>query len=170
MNPDLPILFPRQTMPHIITTALLDEVSQEAAASVRRRKNRNFHLGVDASCHRLLNAIEQDSYIPPHRHQDAAKDESIIVLRGRLGIVFFDERGQVSQTALLEPGGAALGVDIPHGCYHSVLCLAPGSVFFEAKAGPYAPLLPEEEAPWAPGEGEPMVPEYLASLRKLFEP
>lgn len=152
----------------IIDTALLDEVSGEAAASTRRRKNRNFHAGNEAPCHRLLNAIEPDSYIPPHRHQDPAKDESIIILRGTLGIVFFDERGQVTQTALLEPGGPAVGVDIPHGCYHSVLCLTPGTVFFEAKAGPYAQLQPEEQASWAPGEGKPGVPEYMESLRKLF--
>jgi cupin fold WbuC family metalloprotein len=154
----------------IIDQKLFDEVSAEAVAGARRRKNRNFHEGDDAPCHRLLNAIEADSYIPPHRHQDPAKDESIIVLRGRIGIVFFDERGQVSQTALLEPGGTAVGVDIPHGCYHSVLCLTSGSVFFEAKAGPYAPLLPEEQAPWAPGEGEAAAPAYLESLRRLFEP
>jgi cupin fold WbuC family metalloprotein len=154
----------------IIDQKLLDEVSAEAVGSARRRKNRNFHVNNEAPCHRLLNAIEPDSYIPPHRHQDPAKDESIIVLRGRLGIVFFDERGQVSQTASLETGGSAVGVDIPHGCYHSVLCLTPGSVFFEAKAGPYAPLLPEEQAPWAPGEGNAGAPEYLASLRKLFGP
>jgi len=152
----------------IITTALLDEVSAEAAASARRRKNRNFHEGNDASCHRLLNGMEPDSYIPPHRHQDSAKDESIIVLRGRLGMVFFDDHGQVTQTALLEPGGAAVGVDIPYGCYHSVLGLAPGTVFFEAKAGPYAPLLPQEQAPWAPREGEAAAPEYLETLRRLF--
>ncbi|MDD5295368.1 MAG: WbuC family cupin fold metalloprotein [Rhodocyclaceae bacterium] len=152
----------------IITTALLDEVSAEAAASARRRKNRNFHPADEASCHRLLNAIEPGSYVQPHRHLDPAKDECMIVVRGRLGIVFFDDQGQVTETALLEPGGAAVGVDIPHGRYHSVLSLAPGSVFLEAKAGPYAPLLPEEKSAWAPEEGAAGAPEYLGKLSALF--
>ncbi len=152
----------------LITTALLDQVSTEAAASPRRRKNRNFHTDNDASCHRLLNAMEPDSYIPPHRHQSPTKDESIIVLRGRLGLVCFDERGQVTNARLLEPGGSTVGVDIPHGQYHSLVSLIAGTVFFEAKAGPYAPLLPEEIVSWAPGEGEAGAAPYLETLRRLF--
>jgi len=152
----------------LITTALLDEVATEAVAAPRRRKNRNFHADNDAPCHRLLNAIEPDSYIPPHRHQSLTKDESIIVLRGRLGLVYFDEYGQVTDTHLMAPGGAAMGVDIPHGQYHSFVALDAGTVFYEAKAGPYAPLLPEQKAPWAPGEGEPGAASYLETLRHLF--
>lgn len=152
----------------LITAALLNEVSMEAAANPRRRKNRNFHSENDASCHRLLNAMEPDSYIPPHRHQCPTKDESIIVLRGRLGLVYFDEHGRVAGASLLAPDSAAMGVDIAHGQYHSLVALVPGTVFFEAKAGPYAPLLPEEKAPWAPGEGEPGAAPYLETLRHLF--
>lgn len=154
--------------PQFIDRALLDEVSREAAASARRRRNRNFH-GSDADvAHRLLNAIEPDSYIMPHRHLDPAKDETMIVLRGRLGVVFFDTAGRVTQTAVLAPEDHACGVDIPHGVYHTVLACQPGTVFFEAKAGPYVPLGDDERAPWAPGEGEPATAAYAQSLRELF--
>lgn len=50
-------------------------------------------------------------------------------------------------------GGPVLGIDIPHGTWHTLVALAAGSVFFEAKAGPYMPLAAAERAAWAPAEG-----------------
>ena len=46
--------------------------------------------------------------------------------------------------------------------------LAPGSMIFEAKAGPYAALQPHEKGAWAPAEGTPEAIAYLAQLKKLF--
>lgn len=152
----------------IIDSALLDQVSAEAAASPRRRKNRNFHGSDEAPCHRLLNAIEPGSYVAPHRHAAADKDETILAVRGKLGMVFFAEDGKVTETALIEPGGTAVAADIPHGTFHTVVALAAGSVFFEAKAGPYRPLMEEEKAPWAPPEDAPEAAAYLENLKKLF--
>ncbi|MBS4098447.1 MAG: WbuC family cupin fold metalloprotein [Sulfuricella sp.] len=153
----------------IIDTALLDSVTAQAEASPRRRKNHNFHPVNEFPCHRLLNAIEPDSYVPPHCHAAAAKDETILALRGRMGLVFFDAAGTVTAKALIEPGGAAVAVDIPHGLFHTIVALQPGCVFFEAKAGPYEALTPAERAPWAPGEGEAGAMEYLEGLQRLFQ-
>ncbi|WP_298272920.1 WbuC family cupin fold metalloprotein [Geobacter sp.] len=152
----------------IITSALLDEVSAQAAATPRRRKNHNLHPSDDFCCHRLLNAIEPGSYIQPHRHLDPLKDESMVILRGLLGVVSFDGEGNVTATRVLRPGGEAVAVDIPHGEFHTVLGLAAGTVFFEAKAGPYLPLTAAEKAPWAPAEGDGAAPAYLESLAGLF--
>ena len=154
--------------PQIINRELFDCVSSEAQAAPRRRKNFNFHAAEADASHRLLNAMEPDSYIPPHCHLDASKDESIIALSGRFGVVFFDHEGNVTGTASLAPGGDAVGVNIPHGVFHSVVALEPGSIFFEAKAGPYKALEPAEKAPWAPAEGEPDATAYLNFLRAMF--
>ena len=153
----------------VIDQALLTVVSAEAKQAPRRRKNRNFHPADDYPGHRLLNAIEPDSYVTPHRHLDPAKDESIVCLRGRLGIVVFAPSGQVDRNILLAPGGDNVGVDIPHGVYHTVLALESGTVFFEAKAGPYVPLAGDEKASWAPVEGDAGVADCLAQLRRLFD-
>jgi len=152
----------------LIDQDLLDQVSDQAKASPRLRKNYNFHVSETDSCHRLLNAIEPDSYIQPHCHRDAAKDESLVIVRGRIGVVFFDAQGAVTSKVTLAPAGDSAGVNIPHGVYHTLLALAPGSVFFEAKGGPYAPLSPEEKASWAPAEGDPQAASCLAQWRKLF--
>jgi cupin fold WbuC family metalloprotein len=151
--------------PLVIDQALLDSVSGEARSSARQRKNRNFHSSDTDAAHRLLNAIEPGSYIMPHRHLDPSKDETMIVLRGQLGVVFFDADGAVTQSAVLAPD-AACGVNIPHGVYHTVFACVPGTVFFEAKAGPYVPLGDAERAPWAPGEGDPAAAAYARALRE----
>ena len=152
----------------IIDRDFLEQISSQAKASPRRRRNHNFHASESDTCNRLLNAIEPDSYIQPHCHHDASKDETLIVVRGRLGVIFFDERGAVTATAVLAPAGESVGVNIPHGMYHTLVALDPGSVFFEAKSGPYAPLTPREKAPWSPVEGEPHALTYLADLKRLF--
>lgn len=154
--------------PTVIDRALLDRVSEEARRSPRRRKNHNFHPTEAHASSRLLNAIEPDSYIRPHRHLEPTKDETLIAVRGRLGVVFFDEAGNVTGHAVISPEGEAIGANIPDSVYHTVLALEPGSIFFEAKAGPYRPIIEEEKAPWAPAEGDPLVSAYLAGLARLF--
>jgi len=149
----------------LIDKALLDQVCAEAAASPRRRKNRNFHPTDDHPAHRLLNAMQPDSYIPPHRHLDPNKDETFVVLRGLLGLIVFDDAGGVVQAAKVGAGGTAIGVDIPHGSWHTAVALEPDTVFLEAKAGPYLPFIATEKAPWAPPENSVEVATYLAMLK-----
>lgn len=155
-------------MIRLIDQALLDEVSAEAKVSPRLRKNRNFHATNEHPGHRLLNAVEPGSYVAPHRHLAADKDETMVVVRGRLGFVMFDDGGAVVRAVLLGQQGEALGVDVPAGTWHSVLALDPGTVFFEGKAGPYLPLAAEEKAPWAPAEGDAGAAAYYQRLRGLF--
>lgn len=152
----------------IIDRALLARVAEAGAAAPRRRRNYNFHGDNGDACHRLLNAMEPDSYIPPHCHAAPAKDETILVLKGKFGLILFTPDGELIGTTLLQAGGEALGVNIPHGQFHSLVALEPGSVFFESKAGPYQPLTAEEKAAWAPVEGEAGAASYLEKLKELF--
>jgi len=149
----------------LIDKALLDALCAEAAASPRRRMNRNFHPSDDHPGHRLLNALQADTYIPPHRHLDPHKDETYVVLRGLLGLAIFDDAGNVVQAARVGAGGAAIGVDIPHGTWHTAVALEADTVFLEAKAGPYLPLTEAERAPWAPAENSAAAAAYLANLK-----
>lgn len=152
----------------IITRELLGQVSEAARTSARLRMNHNIHPGNESRCHRLLNAIEPASYIRPHRHLDPEKDEAFILMNGRLGIIEFTPEGVVEQAVVLSRAGGILAVDIPHGVFHCAVSLEPGTVFYEAKAGPYLPLSENETAPWAPVEGDPAATAYLESLRRLF--
>ncbi|MDP2133049.1 MAG: WbuC family cupin fold metalloprotein [Sulfuritalea sp.] len=149
----------------LIDNALLDQVCAAAAASPRRRKNRNLHPADDHPAHRLLNAMQPDSYIPPHRHLDPDKDETFVVLRGLLGLVLFNDAGGIVRCVKVGAGGAALGVDIPHGTWHTAVALEPDTVFLEAKAGPYLPLTAAEKAAWAPVENTQEAANYLTTLQ-----
>jgi len=147
----------------------LDELSLQAKNSPRMRKNYNFHHSDEEICHRLLNAMEPGSYIRPHRHLDTNKDETLVVIRGKMGLIIFDLDGKIKDQSIFEPAGDRMMVNIPHGIFHTWISLEEGSVFFEAKAGPFRVLTEEEKAPWAPGEGEEGVDRYLASLKGLLE-
>lgn len=147
-----------------IDDTLLDAVSAEAKATPRLRKNYNFHTNSTQPSHRMLNAIEPGSYVMPHRHLDPDKSETMVVLRGVLGLVTFNDAGAVLEAVKVSAGGTPLGMDIPFGTWHSVFALVPGTIFYEARGGPYLPLTAEEKAPWAPAEGDPAAAAYLAQL------
>lgn len=152
----------------IIDRKLLDEITAEAGASPRLRKNRNLHPSDEFPCHRLFNAMEPGSYIRPHRHLDPAKDETMVMVRGRMGVLSFDETGAVVSARIIGADDDSFAVDIPHGEFHTVVSLEPGTVFLEAKAGPYLPLTDAEKAPWAPEENSPEASGYLSALMERF--
>jgi cupin fold WbuC family metalloprotein len=152
----------------IVDSELLDAVSAAARTAPRLRKNHNLHQSDASACHRLLNGIEPGSYIRPHRHLDPEKDESFVLLRGSLGVLTFDTDGRVTASVLLRAGGDNVAADIRHGVYHTALALESGTIFFEAKAGPYLPLSDEEKAGFAPEEDSPEAALYLERLTALF--
>ena len=77
-----------------IQSDLLDQVVKEARASERRRMNFNFHQLEDPA-NRMLNAIEPESYIRPHRHLEPPRDEAFFVMRGKGVVVLFNDDGSV---------------------------------------------------------------------------
>lgn len=148
--------------------SLLDQLSRAARANPRLRQNHNLHTSPDDPVQRFFNAIEPGSYVIPHRHLAADKAETLLMLRGRIGLILFDEQGQITATHVLAPTSACSGFHLQPGCWHSVIALESGSVFFETKAGPYLPLTAAEHAPWAPAEGMAEAATYEAGLRELF--
>jgi cupin fold WbuC family metalloprotein len=154
------------------STDYFDNLTQQAAASSRRRQHRNIHTDFADPCQRLFNAIEPDSYLPPHRHGAGQGNELMIAIRGLMVLVIFDEAGGIEQTLRL---GAvshqsslplAVGADIPPGKWHMVLSLEPGAILLEVKAGPYDPRVPKLIAAWAPDEGSPEAASYLNAIRQ----
>ena len=139
-------------MMKLITEELLDSVTSQAKENPRLRMNYNFHATMDAPIHRLLNALEPGTYLPPHRHTD--KIESYVVLRGSLLAFFYDEAGNVTEKVKLCPAEGKFGLEIPAGTWHSVIPLESGTVIYEVKNGPYAPLSPEDVASWAPASSD----------------
>ena len=88
----------------------------------------------------MLNAIEPGTVMPIHRH--LASSETVICLRGHFEEYFYDENGVLTETIDMRPGGVV--VNVPVGQWHSLKSLESGTVLFEAKDGPYAPLGEDE--------------------------
>lgn len=121
----------------IIDKELLDQVSAKAKKSPRLRMNYNFHQSLDEKCHRFLNAVEPGTVVEIHRHP--AKDETFVLLRGRVVVKTYNDDGSVIESIELCPEDGKFGVNIPKGVWHNLEAIEPNSVFFECKEGPYAP-------------------------------
>ena len=154
--------------PSFLDQALFAQLAEKAAASPRGRQHHNFHQ-MEEPCHRMAAGLQPSTYIPPHRHLSDDKAETLLVLKGRLGVLIFDEAGQVVAKRVLETGADTLGVDLPARVYHGLVVLEADSVMFECKSGPYRPVGEGEHAHWAPREGEPGVAEYHAWMRAQFD-
>ncbi|MDD2161749.1 WbuC family cupin fold metalloprotein [Pseudomonas sp. MIL19] len=153
--------------PRFLDQTLFGDLAEQAAASPRQRQHHNFHQ-MEEPCHRMAVGLQPDTYIPPHRHLSADKAEALLVLKGRLGVLIFNDSGEVLDKRVLEACGECVGVDLPPGVFHALVVLEADSILFECKAGPYKPVDEGEQASWAPREGEPGVAAYQAWMRAQF--
>ena len=121
-------------------------LSEKAKKSQRKRVVHELHASHQSPCQRILNAIEPESYIRPHRHVD--RDEYFTCLSGCLICIFFTEDGQIEDVVDIsvhsDVASIIVGVEIAR--WHTVLSLKSGSVLFETKDGPFIPALSKEFA------------------------
>ena len=121
----------------VINENLLNKVSEQAKESPRLRMNYNFHQSLEDKCHRMLNAVEPGTEVPIHRHP--TKDESFVVLRGKVKVSTYNDDGSVKESVILSLEDGRYGVDIPKNVGHNLESLESGSVIFECKEGPFVP-------------------------------
>jgi len=147
-----------------IDPELVARVSEEARNSARLRKNYNFHSDYADPVNRMLNAFEPGTYVRPHKHENPDKCEVFLILTGKALALRFDDAGNVLEHVVLARDGGAYGVEFAPREWHAILSLESGTVLYEVKPGPYAPMGDKNFAPWAPPEGSPEAPAYLNSL------
>ena len=95
----------------VIDKKILDGLTASAKVSPRLRMNFIFHQSLEDKCHRMLNAVEPGSDILIHRHPD--KDESFVVLRGKVRSATYNDDGSVIESVVLSQEDGLYGVDIP---------------------------------------------------------
>lgn len=118
----------------IIDDNLVDALAQQAKQSPRLRMNHNFHQSLEDKCHRFLNALEPGTQIPVHHHP--TKDETFVILKGKVRVTTYDDQGEVLETCILCHEDGVYGADIPKNVWHGIECLEP-SVLLECKEGPF---------------------------------
>lgn len=126
--------------------------------------NLNIHDSLTDPVNRLLNAVEPDSYVRPHRHPD--KSETLLAVAGAFDLLLFDETGALRERRQLGGASGALVLEYTAGTWHSLVAREPGSVFFEVKTGPYAPLDAADFLAGWPTEHSEGVPAALDWLRR----
>jgi cupin fold WbuC family metalloprotein len=121
----------------LINNELLEKIEREAKLSSRKRMNYNLHEHLDAKAQRLLNAMEPETVLPVHRHQDTA--ETYLLLKGKLNVVFYNEDKTIKDKCLLSILEGNYGIHIPANTWHTIEVIE-SSVIMEIKDGPYIPL------------------------------
>jgi cupin fold WbuC family metalloprotein len=148
-----------------INAALLDSLATKAKESPRKRAHFNLHPELNDPVQRLCIAMEPDTYVRPHRHSDPESWEILMILRGSLALLIFDDQGKVQERTVLTAGGQVTAVEFPRNTWHSPVSLEPGTIVFELKQGPYKPIPETHLAAWAPAEGNAASETFLAWYR-----
>ena len=120
----------------IITNEILDELTAKAKENPRLRCNLDMRNSADDQSQRMLNALEPGSVMPIHRHKTTS--ETCVCVRGHFEEYFYDDKGNLTDTIDMVPGGTVLNIE--KGQWHSLKCLESGTILLEAKDGPYEPL------------------------------
>ncbi|MBU1863381.1 MAG: WbuC family cupin fold metalloprotein [Candidatus Omnitrophica bacterium] len=135
-----------------ITDTQLNNLSDQAQASPRRRMNLNFHSSGNEPINRLMNAFEPGTYVRPHKHESPDKIEVFILLRGRALVVEFNNEGTITEYTVLDNTKGIHGVEIPPRVWHTLISLQTGTVLYEIKQGPYVKASDKDFASWSPRE------------------
>ena len=130
-----------------VTRTKLAELQREAAENPRRRTNFNLHEQLEDPIQRLCITGEPDTVFPPHRH--LGKRELVTLLTGSATLYLYDDSGAVTAQYELSPDGELLVLELPADTWHNYIFHESGTTFLEVKRGPYAPLTPEEKAPFS---------------------
>lgn len=126
----------------IIDLPLLDSLTSRAKTSPRRRMNYDLRNSALDGSQRMLNALEPGTVMPIHRHH--ASSETVVILRGRIRWIFYDENGVETERVTLDASGEPRMLNVEKDRWHSLECLESGSVLFECKNGAYHPLEEDE--------------------------
>lgn len=125
-----------------IDKGILDDLTAKAKACERLRMNFDLRTSSNDTSQRMLNALEPGTIVPIHRHCTTA--ETVIIVRGKVKEILFDECGNVTEEIFMEVGGDCPVLQIPAGQWHTIEALETGTVIFEAKDGAFAPLKEED--------------------------
>lgn len=126
----------------IIDTNLLDALTAQAKASPRLRMNLDLRNTPADQSQRMLNALEPGTVMPIHRHRHTS--ETVVMLRGKVKWFYYNDKGELTDTILVEAGGNICGLNVPMGQWHSLECLESGSVILECKDGVWEALVEED--------------------------
>ena len=148
-----------------ITRFDMDDLLREAKKAERKRATLRLHQQGEM-LQRVITAMIPGTYIAPHKHED--KVALFSILRGRIALLQFDERGKVEAIIKLDAQGDTRIVDIAPRVYYSLIPLEP-SVILEVVEGQAVAEDQKQLASWSPQEGNAKVGDFLMYLTSIVE-
>ena len=128
----------------VVDKKILDELTTNAKENPRLRQSMDLRNSSEDLSQRMLNALEPGTIMPIHRHHGSS--ETVVILRGRIRWIFYDDNGKETERVTLDANGEPRMLNVEKDRWHSLECLTSGAVLFETKDGPYHPL--EEDEIW----------------------
>ena len=126
----------------VVDKKTLDNLSEQAKANPRLRQAMDLRNSPEDLSQRMLNALEPGTIMPIHRHH--ASSETVVILRGRIRWIFYDENGNETERVVLDAEDNLRMLNVEKDRWHSLECLESDSVLYESKDGPYHPLEEDE--------------------------
>ena len=121
---------------HILTT-----LEAEAQSTPRLRANRLLHASPNDKVQKMVDVLLPGTEMPIHRHLNTA--ETLIILKGEIDIVYYDDKGNETDSVKLSSQCGNYVIDIPIGQWHTVQ-VTMAVALMEIKEGPYRPLQENE--------------------------
>lgn len=148
---------------------IIDKGIASSRKSRRKRILLPLHRSQDDRVQRLINFLQPGTYIRPHKHPGKHNVESIIVMRGAIQFIIFDDVGFIENHFTLRGCTDQSLLDIESGVWHSFIVLEKDTVIFEVKKGPYNSQTDKEFALWSPDEYTDEASKWVESMEKLDE-
>ena len=126
----------------VITEEILNELSAKAKENPRLRQSMDLRNSPEEFSQRMLNALEPGTVMTIHRHH--ASSETVVIIRGKIQWIFYDENGKETERVTLDANGEPRMLNVERDRWHSLVCLESGSVLYESKDGAYHPLEEDE--------------------------
>ena len=120
----------------LISNQTLDVLLEKAKLNPRLRVNLDLRDSNTDTSQRMLNALWPGTRMRIHKHTNTS--ETVIILRGIVNEIFYNEDGRETHRFLLDSVKGRYGIQIPQNQWHNIEPVIP-SVVITMKDGRYFP-------------------------------
>lgn len=152
-----------------LQATFIDSLKKGALGNIRKRIRLCTHPNIDDPIHEMFIVHTRGVFIRPHKHLN--KIESLHVIEGLADVVFFDEKGQITDVINIGdyPSGLEFYFRIQIPVYHTLLVKSKYLIFHEVTKGPFSNS-DTVFAPWSPNEKDSLgVKIFLKALSQKIK-
>lgn len=144
----------------------IEEGVLASRTSDRKRMILPIHRTQDAIVQRIVNFMQPETYIRPHKHPREFASETVALVKGGMIVIHFSETGNIINTYELDDKKPFNLIDIEPDKWHGMIITQPDTIVFEFKRGPYDKDDDKSFAKWAPEEFSVEAEDYNLNLKK----